>query len=197
MSRFLFTDLLSQYNWIEQLFLVVAAVSSVLLCLLLLLNAFGVSQEVPSGSAHKRILNPLTILIFFTFLGWTSVLGCLWLHDLAAVLSFAIPLGFMAATMHFWIEWMHQKRLAAYIDPKSVLKTTGEVSQYIPSSQNGRGKVHLNLRYAPPDLDAVSTGMELKTGCTIRVVDVIDNHILVVEPLDRSPDAPDDDSPRG
>jgi membrane-bound ClpP family serine protease len=51
--------------------------------------------------------------------------------------------------------------------------------------------VHLNLRKAPYALDAISIGAEIRPGDSVRVVDIVDEHILVVEPLQHiGPQAP-------
>jgi hypothetical protein len=101
----------------------------------------------------------------------------------------------LAALFPHWILRMRRRRTKLpanfKFDFHDAITSTGEVLQYIPPNKDGLGKVHLNLRKAPYELDAVSSGVELSKGMPVRVIDIIDDHILVVEPLLRAPNRHD------
>jgi hypothetical protein len=178
-------------NWAEQLLLVGAMVFTLLLVILLILAFFD--NDNPHQPQKRRwIPDALTAMTFFTFLGWTSVLAHIWIENVGKSILYALLPALAAAVFPHWI--LHLKRRRAKLpanlqfDFKDALTSTGEVLQYIPpNKEGGFGKVHLNLRKAPYELDAVSSGVELSKGMPVRVIDILDDHILVVEPLLGSP----------
>ena len=70
------------------------------------------------------------------------------------------------------------------VDLKEAIYKSGEVYIPIPAYKNGQGKVHLKLSGALKELDAVTDGDALPTGTTIKVIEVLNNDILLVEPAD-------------
>lgn len=67
-----------------------------------------------------------------------------------------------------------------------ILKTrlkTGTVYITIPESKSNTGKVQISVNGTVHELEAVTMGERIPTGCKIKVVDIIDDKILVVEKL--------------
>ena len=60
---------------------------------------------------------------------------------------------------------------------------TGEVYLTIPETKRGQGKVHINIQGSMREMDAITEGKKLPTGATVRVIEVIDEKILLVEPV--------------
>ena len=70
------------------------------------------------------------------------------------------------------------------IDINNAIFNTGEVYLTIPAKDGGQGKVHINIEGSLKELDAITeNGESLPTGSFIRVVEVIDNQLLLVEPV--------------
>jgi hypothetical protein len=181
-------------NWAEQLLLVVAMVSTLLLGILLMMAFFD--NDNPHQPQKRRwIPDALTAMTFFTFLGWTSVLAHIWIENVSKAILYAMLPALLAALFPHWILRMRRRRTKLppnfKFDFHDAITSTGEVLQYIPPNKDGLGKVHLNLRKAPYELDAVSSGVELSKGMPVRVIDIIDDHILVVEPLLGAPNRQD------
>ncbi|MBK7476544.1 MAG: NfeD family protein [Haliscomenobacter sp.] len=193
MPKWFFIEAVVLNGWIVQLFWLIAIVASLLLFLLFLLNWFGINQDRHLYSAGQRAFgDPLAVLIFFTFLGWTSILSSLWVKRPEFVLFYAIPASAVAACFPWFLSYLRRKeRQKKGYNPEYLLKSTGEVLQNIPPHQIGKGRVHLSLRATPHDWEAVtSCGGELPAGVHIRVVEVIDDHTVLVEPLDLPPSGP-------
>ncbi len=190
MSKLFFIEAVALNGWIVQLFWLIAIVASLLLFLLILLNWLGINQDRHVYSARQRAFgDPLAVLIFFTFLGWTSILSSLWVRHSEYIFFFAVPASAIAAFFPRFLSYLRRKeRQKKGYNPEYLLRSTGEVLQNIPPNQIGKGRVHLSLRATPHDWEAVtSCGGELPAGVHIRVVDVIDDHTVVVEPLDLPP----------
>ncbi|HOY16807.1 MAG TPA: NfeD family protein [Haliscomenobacter sp.] len=194
MHYWLFIPALLQLTWAEQLLWVSAVVFTILLSILLIMEFFSGG---PDHASHRpKLLSASVILTFFTFWAWTSLLAHVWEPGLVISLLDGLPFGILAALFPFIILRLRKpvKKIVPSSDNfnyQEALSSTGEVLQYIPPHQEGFGRVHLNLRKAPYALDAISIGAEIRPGDSVRVVDIVDDHILVVEPLQHvGPQAP-------
>jgi uncharacterized membrane protein len=98
MPKLFFIEAVVLNSWIVQLLWLMAIVASLLLFLLFLLNWFGINQDRHLYSAKQRAFgDPLAVLIFFTFLGWTSILSSLWVKHPEYILFYAVPASVVAA----------------------------------------------------------------------------------------------------
>lgn len=187
MQIWLFIPAFLQLSWAEQLLWVAAVVFTILLSIFLIMQFFN--EEHDHSEIRPKITGARFILTFFTFWAWTSLLAHIWEPGLLISLVDGLPFGILAALFPYLILRLRKpvKKIVPSNRPEfnyqEALTSTGEVLQYIPPHQEGLGRVHLNLRKAPYALDAVSIGAEIRPGDSVRVVDIVDDHILVVEPL--------------
>jgi hypothetical protein len=65
----------------------------------------------------------------------------------------------------------------------TTIQKTGQVYITIPANKNGKGKIQISVNGAVHELDAITNGAILTSGEMIRVVQVIDNNLLLVEKL--------------
>ncbi len=171
----------SSLDALKQAFWSIAIICTLLLGIFFVLRQFEMYQDRKEVPDSKRWLNAQQVFLFFAVLGWSNALfltpaNWYWMPAVAAIAGFSVI-------------FLHQK--VASRKTKSGKKTgdyrtsVGEVLQPIPSHRNGFGKVHLNLREAPRELEAITAGQEIPRGTPVRVVDVIDNRVLLVEPIPR------------
>lgn len=177
-------------GWAKQIFWSLAIVASFLLFLWFILHLFGLEFEQEEEATEKKrspVIDVKSILLFFVFLGWSAffiikenilIPGLLY----AILISIALIVAIRVASRFF--SYRFQSR---HIDIKKVRESTGEVLVSIPPHRNGFGKVHLNMRGAPNELEAMTAGQAIQPGMSVRVVDVIDEDVLVVEPVNRPP----------
>jgi|GEM_PF-815800 len=181
--------------WIEleatqQIFWSLAIVASILLFILLFVSLFGwdSDQEPVSGNKKKRLrpTEPKAVLTAFTLFGWLGVLTSYLTDNLQVILISALVAGLFGAMLP-WIlaPLLRYPRFEA----DRALESTGRVLQSIPPHRNGFGKVQLHMRAAPYEMDAVTAGGELLRGAPVRIVEVIDERVLLVEALEDSPEA--------
>ncbi len=183
----------------------VAIVSSILLFILMVLSLYGHEAEPEEGRERKRsrLIEPKTILMAFTCLGWVGLLA----YSLTGSLQFMLIFSVLAAVLGAFLPWWVGPYLRrGPFDMETVRASTGKVLRSVPPHRNGFGKVHLNMRAAPFKMDAVTAGEELPPGATIRVVEIIDDRVLLVEAVHKSgestekgplPRAPEGPPPRG
>lgn len=134
-------------------------------------------------------MNLLTFRNFVNFclgFGWTAVL----LHDSIEstgwLLIVAVLVGLALVTlvmlMYKWLAGMQQSgNIDVY---KSAAGCEGTCYLSIPAERKGLGKVQITINNAVREYDALTEGDFISTGTPIRVVEVANDHTLVVEPLE-------------
>lgn len=174
----------------SQAFLSMAIVSSLLLVMLVAIHLLGLEQDAGSTSKgqtdwKKQLFDARMILVFFTLLSWTVVTTDF--VGFSTSNSFAI-----AAIVAFLLSFLGRYLIKTWftsggkIVSQDLMQQTGEVLKSIPPHRNGFGKVHISLPQAPFQLEAITAGQELRPGMHVRVVDVIDNRVLLVEPIEET-----------
>lgn len=196
MPFLLILNWLNGQEWVGQIFWTLAIVFTLLLLIRLGLSLYV--EEDAEVKAERQRLDARSILLFLTFFSWTNV----WANYLDAPplrgLIFGSLFGLIAALLsRFFTSIFPRPAVIStrHLDADKVLSSTGQVLQPIPPHRNGFGKVHLNLRGAPYSIDAVTAGKELAAGSAVRVVDVLDEQIVLVEPVEQAHPRPPQSKP--
>lgn len=180
-------------NWwealsaLQQSLWLVAVTGTLLLLILIVMSLIDPETEAEATARLSRVFNPRTILTFLTFFGWVGLLISYTSLAQHYVVAGGALAGLIAAAMAKGVTLM-LLRLAprpTLSNPRRLVQSTGRVLYTVPSHRNGFGKVHLNVKGAPYEIEAMTAGMELRKGSSVRVVDVIEEgRVLVVEPLE-------------
>ena len=193
-------------NWwnalasIEQVFWGIAIIFSILFIIQFVLSLIGLDFDhdvdldthvdvthVDSFQVDSdfTLLSVRSIIAFFTFFGWTGILVLNAGGTLFATLGFSTLSGlasmFIVGYMMYAFSKLEQQ---GNMDINEALYNTGEVYLPIPSNKNGQGKIHINIQGSIREMDAVTKGSLLPTGSKVRVIDIMNNELLVVEPLE-------------
>ena len=70
------------------------------------------------------------------------------------------------------------------VDLNEALFQTGEVYLTIPAGKRSVGKIHINIQGVMKEMDAITEGKTLATGSMIRVVEILDENLLLVEAVE-------------
>ncbi len=138
-------------------------------------------SNIEGGSNLYTFRNFVNFLLGF---GWSAIL----LQDnipstgLLILVSVIIGVALVAAVMYLF-KWLSGMQQSGNINlQKSAAGCEGKVYLTIPALRGGAGKVQITINGAVREYDAVTESEEpLKTGASIRVVDVIDASTLLVE----------------
>ena len=166
-------------SWSRQMFLSLAIVSTFLLVVFVLLNLFWQEQE--SKEEANKISSKYELLLFFALGGWIGITLSYFNFHLSAII--------LAATLISGLIVLGQKlfRLLTKVHGVSkwqpTLEYTGEVLQSIPPNKNGRGKVTFRSGCGVHELNALTIGYELLAGAPIRIVEIVDENTVIVEPV--------------
>ncbi|MEM6723776.1 MAG: hypothetical protein AAF598_07035 [Bacteroidota bacterium] len=145
---------------------------------------FDAGADVDGVDSGFTILSVRSIIAFFTFFGWTGVV-CLDLGlppVITAVISFATGFGAMFL-VGYVIYFFLQLQSSGTLDIDNALSQVGEVYLVVPESKKGTGKVQIKVQGTLRELDAITNGEAIPTGTMIRVIDILQNNTLVVEPV--------------
>ena len=102
---------------------------------------------------------------------------------LLVLVSVLVGIGLVAIVMLLF-KWLSSMQASGNIDVrKSAAGCQGKVYLTIPGERAGAGKVQITIDNSVREYDAVTDSGTLATGTSIKVLEVIDNHTLVVEEL--------------
>jgi hypothetical protein len=175
----------------HQVFWFIAIVFSVLFFIQFILVLLGVDghdgdMEVDGETGdfeHEfSALSVRSIIAFFTFFGWTGVLA---INNGLSVLVAIIMASVAGMAAMFIVAYLMYKfaqlEQSGTLNLYNALDQEGEVYLSIPEGGKGRGKIHLKVDGRMREMDAVTDGLELKTGSAIKVVEILDDNVLKVE----------------
>lgn len=185
----------------QKFFYLIAIPSTVVLTIQFILSLVGLhsDSDVDMGGTHDvgghdsnadhvdvadfRFVSFRGIIAFLTIFGWVGVV--LTRNNVAVALSIFIATisGFIAMTvvavLFYSISHLQANGTIIY---KNALGAFAEVYIPIPPSNSGTGKVQVMIQNRLVEADAMTfLNTSLKTGEMVRVVDLFNETILVVE----------------
>ena len=184
----------------QQFFWVLAGISSVLFVILFGASLLGVDTdtdadvdvdlEVDHDAGHDFSVDKdfsafsiRSIIAFLTFFGWTGVY--LLSHGSSVVSAVAVATISGAVAMFvvaYMIYKFAQLEKSTTVNVYNAIDRTGEVYLSIPQHLEGRGKIHIVVDGSLHEFDATTHGGHLPTGTQVRVLDVLEDQVLLVEP---------------
>lgn len=172
-------------------YFVMAAVGTLLFLIRLVFALFGgdggdfdVDADVGTDASFT-LFSLLSVLAFVMGTGWMG-LACRIDWGLSRPLSAVVSVGFGVVMMLLASGMMYvTRRLNRDVtyDPKTAIGRTARVYMQIPEKGAGIGKVQVSVSGRLMTMNAVSTSAALAAFADVKVVDVRDDHTLVVEPL--------------
>lgn len=200
MLLLIFGDWWSSLNGTQQMFWGISIIFSVLFVIQFVLSLIGLDFDSESDfevGSHSDVdadysLDPSftlfsvrSIIAFFTFFGWTGVLALnAGLGTTMAVVMASIS-GFAAMALVGYMMYLFSKLgESGNVDLNEALFQTGEVYLTIPAGKRSQGKIHINIQGVMKEMDAITEGKTLTTGSRIRVIEILDDNLLLVESVE-------------
>lgn len=173
---------------VEQLFWVIALISSALFIIQVIMALIGFDAEgdgfieTDGIDGGFSLISFRTILAFLVCFGW---IGVVILHEGGSVLSafiWATLAGLSAMVMVAYLLYQLIKMdESGTVDLYTAIGTDGEVYILIP--EKGQGKISIDIEGKLMELDAQSLGGSIPTGAKITVVDILEDNIMIVEQI--------------
>ena len=141
------------------------------------------SGDLPDMGSGLNLLTFRNAVNFFLGFGWTAVLfeGQIKSTFLLMLLSIIVGIALVFAVMYLF-KWLSSMQQTGTINVfKEAAGCTGKVYLTVPQARTGEGKVQITINDSVREFDALTDGDALPTGSSIRVVEAIDAHTLLVE----------------
>ena len=124
---------------------------------------------------------------FFLGFGWSLVAleGTISNRFILITISCLIGIILVAVVMslYYGLSKMSQ---SGTLELKNAIGKVAEVYLTIPSNQSGTGKIHVKIQGSLRELDAMASGQSIPTGQLVKVTNVINDDMLLVEPLSQA-----------
>jgi len=200
MLLLVFGDWWSSLNGTQQMFWGISIIFSVLFVIQFVLSLIGldfdsdtdfdVSTDTDTEGGYSldpsfTLFSVRSIIAFFTFFGWTGVLALNAGLGTTMAVILASASGFAAMALVGYMMYLFSKLgESGNVDLNDALFQTGEVYLTIPAGKRAAGKIHINIQGTMKEMDAITEGKTLSTGSMIRVVEIVDENLLLVESVD-------------
>ena len=132
-------------------------------------------------SEFFKLLSLRTLVAGCAFFGITGLLAES--IPLAPIFAFLLAgaMGLGAMVIVAWLmSVLSGLHAEGNLDVRGAMGRIGTVYLSIPADKRGQGKVTVSLQERSIEFDAVTNDRELKTGESVLVIDVVDDHTLEV-----------------
>lgn len=179
----------------SKIFWVIALLGSLIFIIMMVLTFIGgdtdtletdVEIESDTGIGFQFITFK-NLIGFFTIFGWSGI-ACIDANlskpftIIIALICGLIMMTIMAA-MFFYMRKLND---SGTLNFKNAIGAVGEVYLTIGANRSSIGKVHVRIQGALRELEALTDSKtDLKSGIVIKVCNVTDNGILIVEQLNK------------
>jgi len=149
----------------------------------------AVAADAADAASHSTGMGLLTFRNFVNFFlgfGWSAILlrESIESNSLLLIVSILIGITLVFLVMMLF-RWLGSMQQAGNINVfKSAVGCEGKVYLSVPAARAGIGKVQISINNAVREYEALTDGDALSTGTAIRVVEVLNENTLLVEPLE-------------
>jgi len=184
-----------------QIFYLLALIATLVLFFQFVMMFFGFGDhdvgghDVHSGDSHAGghadglgIVSIRTVTAFFFGFGWAGALAIRQGHSIVISILIAFVVGAVFMTIVYSLmRFVYGLRASGTVDYKNAIGQVGDVYVSIPARESGSGQVQImvqgRMRVVPAFTKA---GRDLSGGSKIKVVGIVDERTLLVEPLSDS-----------
>lgn len=175
----------------------IAIATSLIFIIETILTFIGIDHEIDAdfdtsmdgGFESEPSMNLYTFRNLVNFLlgmSWTAILLKEKIASTALLMVIAVAVGVMlVAAVMYMFKWLSKMQQSGNIDVyKCAVGCIGKVYLTIPAQRKGAGKVQITINEAVREYDALTDSEnELKTGASIKVIEVLDSSTLLVEEM--------------
>lgn len=144
----------------------------------------GMDGDTLDTGGTLQLFSVRNIVNFLLGVGWGGVCLQPYFSDTAALCVAALLTGFaFVAVFAFIFKQMRRLEHDGAFNIHDCVGKVGDVYLRIPGERRGEGKVQYSFQGSVQELAAITNGREIPSGAKVRVLEVIDNHTLLVEQL--------------
>lgn len=171
-------------TWSEQLFWIIAVVSTVVFLLVLIGNLFHI-RKIPSFNSGFQFFKLKNCLAFFTIFGWVGIAsmyqGYGFVMSLIIAFISGIVMMLVMTALFYYVKKMTEGGTVEY---KNELNSKGEVQSDVGRKRSKIGRVQINIQGNTREMDAVTDfEHDIAKGTLIQVESVTESGVLIIKPL--------------
>ncbi len=188
-----FTTWFTSLDMLLQVFWSCAIVSSLFFVVQFVLTLFGIgdaeadldgmdSADALSADGGMELFTVKNFIHFFLGVGWTGV--SLWnvIPSKTLLVIASLLVGALMVVIFVWLfKKMRSIESHGSYNPAEAVGMVCDVYLNIPAARSGRGKVQLSIRGSVLEMDALTDGERIANATKVRVVELLDNHTVLVE----------------
>ncbi len=144
----------------------------------------GEALDFDGDAAHSMFIHVLSfraLVAFFTFFGLGGLAGEASGFESRTTIFLAIGAGLASMLIVAYImNLLVSLHSSGSLEMKNAVGETGRVYLRVPAEKGGQGKVHVVVQGRTVEARAVTSGPELPTGSSARVVGLVDPSTLEV-----------------
>ncbi|MDY0015592.1 MAG: NfeD family protein [Bacteroidales bacterium] len=174
----------------------IAIVTSLIFVIQMIMTFIGMDSDVDfSGDMGDAPMSELTSMPFqlFTFrnfinfflgFSWSYIIvsdkidSTLWIVVLSTFVGIFIVAGVM---LIFYL--LSKMTESGNIETTQTIGLTADVYIPIPGNREGKGKIQVSVQNSVREYDAITAGEDLKTGNIVKIIEVVEGNILLVEKI--------------
>lgn len=125
-----------------------------------------------------------SFLAFIAFFGWTGIIALGYGWSMPLVILVSAGGGLVAMLLVAYMLFQFQKiESSGTMRVEEAILEEAEVYLAIPAAGQGMGQITLELNGGLRQLSAITKGDMIPTGANVQVVDLLEDNVLVVEPV--------------
>ncbi len=140
--------------------------------------------DLSGGDAPFQLFSLRNLINFLLGFGWTGISFYDTISNQFVLITLAIIIG--GTFVYFFFIIIKQVQKLAENNSFKITNTinkTAEVYLTIPEKKSGKGKVLVSVKGSVHELDAITANDALPSGSMVRVVQIENDNLLIVEKL--------------
>ncbi|MCU0322245.1 MAG: serine protease [Chitinophagaceae bacterium] len=187
-------EIFNQLAPMLKVFWIIAAISSLIFIIQSIMTFTGTDAgdgvsadfdgDLADGDSPFQLFSFRNLINFLLGFSWAGISFYSTIENktVLVIIAFLIGASFLVA-FFFIIQQLQKLAEDNTFSIKNTLHKTGEVYLTIPAEKKGKGKVLISVNGAVHELNAVTNGNTLASGEIIRVINILDDNLLLVEKL--------------
>lgn len=186
------SEFFSELSTLQLTFWITALVGTSVFSLLLVLSFFGVDSDADVDTDIEgdvgigiQFFTFKNVMAFFTLFGWTGIVCLDNGYSSGLSITMATIAGVaMMVLLSFIFFWISKLAENGTLKISNAIGKVGEVYLSVGSNRSKIGKITIDVQGSKRELSALTdSGVDLKQGDVIKVIEVVSGEILLIEKL--------------
>lgn len=140
--------------------------------------------DLTGGDSPFQLFSFRNLINFLLGFGWSGIAFYNTITNKTLLMLIAFGIGIIFLFLFFIIIQQLQKLAEDNsFKIKDTLHKTATVYITIPANKTGKGKVQVSVKGSIHELEAVTHGNSIASGTMVKIIEIIDNNLLVVEKI--------------